>query len=125
MQEGYTPAHIASEQGHTEILALLLANKADVNAASEVHQFKIFNYLWVIDNEIEDFNIVFFILSTILAHETWAIILHGSRSFCMQEGATPAFIGSEQGHAETLALLLANKADINAAMKVQQLPIFK
>jgi ankyrin repeat protein len=43
----------------------------------------------------------------------------------MQEGATPALIASQKGHTETLALLLANKADINAAMKVQQLQIFK
>ena len=52
MQDGFTPARVASEQGHTELLALLLANKADVNAASEVHQFKIFKYLLLIDNEL-------------------------------------------------------------------------
>ena len=70
MQTGATPALIASQNGHTEILALLLANKADINAASEVPQFKIFTYLLLIDNELHDFNIAFFILSTILAHET-------------------------------------------------------
>jgi ankyrin repeat protein len=36
MQDGCTPAYRASEKGHTEILALLLANKADINAASKV-----------------------------------------------------------------------------------------
>jgi ankyrin repeat protein len=45
MQNGFTPAHEASENGRTEALALLLANKADINAASEVLQFKILNYL--------------------------------------------------------------------------------
>jgi ankyrin repeat protein len=43
----------------------------------------------------------------------------------MQRGATPAFIASEKGHTQTVALLLANKADINAAMKVQKFKIFK
>jgi ankyrin repeat protein len=43
----------------------------------------------------------------------------------MQIGATPAYIASFQGHSQTLALLLANKADINAATKVQQFKIFK
>ena len=52
MQTGATPAYIASETGHTEILALLLANKADINAAEEVQQFKIFKYLLLIDNEL-------------------------------------------------------------------------
>ena len=60
MQGFSTPAFIASQNGHTETLALLLANKADVNAASEVHQFNIFKYLLLIDNELQDFNIAFF-----------------------------------------------------------------
>ena len=64
MQGGFTPAFIASQNGHTQTLALLLANKADINAASEVQQLKIFKYLLLIDNELQDFNIAFFIFST-------------------------------------------------------------
>ena len=60
MQNGATPAYIASENGHTEILALLLANKADIYAANEVQQFKIFKYLLLIDNELQGFKIAFF-----------------------------------------------------------------
>ena len=69
MQDGWTSACTASLNGHTETVALLLANKADINAANKVHQFKLFKYLSVIDNEIEDLNIATFILSTILTHE--------------------------------------------------------
>jgi hypothetical protein len=43
MQDGLTPAYGASISGHTETLAFLLANKADINAASKVQQLKIFN----------------------------------------------------------------------------------
>jgi hypothetical protein len=75
MQNGATPAFIASQNGLNEALALLLANKADINAAMKVHQFKIFKYLLLIDNELQDFNIAFFILSTILAHENINYIL--------------------------------------------------
>jgi ankyrin repeat protein len=39
MQGGFTPAYVASANGHTETLALLLANKADINAASKVQRF--------------------------------------------------------------------------------------
>ena len=88
MQNGVTPAYIASQNGHTEILALLLANKADINAASEVQQLRIFKYLLLIDNELHDFNIAFFILSTILAHEnmnyylTWfTLVLYAGRFY--------------------------------------------
>jgi ankyrin repeat protein len=45
MQNGTTPAFFASAKGYTEIVALLLANKADINAADKVQQFKIFKYL--------------------------------------------------------------------------------
>jgi hypothetical protein len=45
MQRGFTPVYIASAKGHTETVALLLANKADINAACGVQQFKIFKYL--------------------------------------------------------------------------------
>ena len=87
MQGGATPAYIASENGHAETLALLLANKADINAADKVQQFKIFRYVLLVDNELQDFNIAFFILSTILAHEnmnyylTWfTLVLYSGRS---------------------------------------------
>ena len=45
MQDGSTPAMIASYNGYTETAALLLANKADVKVADKVQQFKIFKYL--------------------------------------------------------------------------------
>ena len=63
MQGGATPAFIASQNGHTEVLALLLANKADINAASEVQQFKIFKYLLLIDNKLQDSNSFFHIIN--------------------------------------------------------------
>ncbi len=52
MQDGATPAYIASEEGRTEILEFLLANKADINAASEVKLCNIIKYLLLIDNEL-------------------------------------------------------------------------
>jgi len=42
IQDGNTPAIVASYNGHTKTLALLLSNKANVNAAVKVFQFKIF-----------------------------------------------------------------------------------
>jgi ankyrin repeat protein len=60
MQDGDTPALLASYYGRTETLALLLASKADINAANKVQQFKIFSYLSVIDKELEFFDISFF-----------------------------------------------------------------
>jgi ankyrin repeat protein len=45
MQDGRTAAYAASINGHTETLALLLANKVDVNSAVEVKPFKSFSCL--------------------------------------------------------------------------------
>jgi ankyrin repeat protein len=55
MQDGVTPAYIASEEGRTEILSLLLANKADFNAANKVQQLRILKYLLLIDNHFSRF----------------------------------------------------------------------
>jgi ankyrin repeat protein len=44
--------------------------------------------------------------------------------FCVQDGKTPAILASHKGHTETLALLLANKANVNSAAKVQQFKLF-
>ncbi len=65
MQNGSTPAYIASAKGHAETVVFLLTNKADINAANKVQQFKMFKYLSVIDDELGDFNIAFFILSRV------------------------------------------------------------
>ena len=54
MQDCYIPVYAASQKGHTETLAILLANKADINAADKVHQLKIFQYLYLIDSELQD-----------------------------------------------------------------------
>ena len=88
MQNGITQAYIASQNGHTETLALLLANKADINAANKVQQFKIFKQLQLIDNKLQDFNMAFFKLSMNLAHEninyysTWfTLVLYAERCY--------------------------------------------
>jgi ankyrin repeat protein len=54
MQDGHTPAIVASSKGQTETLALLLANEADVNSADKVHQFKLLSCLLFIYNKFED-----------------------------------------------------------------------
>jgi ankyrin repeat protein len=45
MQDGFTSVYRASKNGHTEALALLLTNKADINVASKVQQFKFLKFL--------------------------------------------------------------------------------
>ncbi len=45
MQDGITPAYRASQNGHTEALALLLTYKADITLADKVQQFNVLKYL--------------------------------------------------------------------------------
>ncbi len=61
MQYGDTPAIAASLNGHTETLALLLANKADVNSADKVQKFKLYSCLQFIYNELQDKDISVYI----------------------------------------------------------------
>jgi hypothetical protein len=59
MQGGFTPAYVASQCGHTQTLALLLANKADINAAMKVQQLKIFKYLLLIETNFMILTLLF------------------------------------------------------------------
>jgi hypothetical protein len=86
--QGGSLAHLASQRGHTETLALLLANKADINATRKVQQFVIFKCFQLIYNDLQDFYIPFFILATILAHDnmyyyltSFTILLHVGRFY--------------------------------------------
>ncbi len=44
MQNGETAVYRAVDNQNAAVLALLLANKADVNTENQVHQFEIFKY---------------------------------------------------------------------------------
>jgi hypothetical protein len=44
--------------------------------------------------------------------------------FCVQNGRTLAYLASQRGHTETLALLLSNNADVNAAANVKYSRIY-
>jgi hypothetical protein len=103
MQGGCTPAYVASQNGHTQTLALLLAHKADINAVNKVHQLKIFKFVLLIDNELQELKIAFYILSTILAHEnmkyflTWfTLVLYAGR-FYPSVNSFPTWTHSNSG----------------------------
>jgi hypothetical protein len=45
--------------------------------------------------------------------------------FYTQDGRTPAYAASQNGHTKSLELLLSNNADVNAVSKVQRFNIFR
>ena len=48
---------------------------------------------------------------------THGLFTHG---VCMQDGNTPLLLASDNGHRETVEVLLAHKADVNAKSKVNR-----
>ncbi len=44
-------------------------------------------------------------------------------AFCLQDGATPLFIASQEGHLEVVERLIAARANVNTGIKVQPLQI--
>ena len=50
-----------------------------------------------------------------VSHASWSV--HGA---CMQNGSTPLTLASFKGHHETVEVLLAHKADVNAKNKASQ-----
>ncbi len=97
-------------------MKLLLANKADINVANKVQSLK---YLHTYDRCATNCKInailrIHFIYDVSAYNHSHLFKIR----FCMQDGCTPAYRASEKGRTEILALLLANKADLNAASKV-------
>jgi ankyrin repeat protein len=117
MQDGFTLSISASQGGHTQTLALLLANKANIGAANKVQQlyYSVAYYSFTTSCKVSLF--LFYIISdfSILKHAYLLNMVH--LCFCIQDGNAPAIVASQYGHTETLALLLANKADVNSANK--------
>jgi ankyrin repeat protein len=109
---GFTPLLIASRNGHTEIVRLLLTANADVNAPDKTNGF---TPLWKASQK---------------GHTEIVKLLLTARADVnavdKKEGVSPLWIASRNGHTEVVKLLLTAKADVNAADKTKGVtPLWK
>ena len=104
-----TPLHLAAEEGHAEVVKLLLSQGADVEARD---YYLGCEALWA--EFVEDTPELFGHFS--LARELLS-------SFYYQNGCTPLHLAAEAGHTDVARLLLSHGADVNAEDIWYQMPL--
>jgi ankyrin repeat protein len=102
-----TPLHLAAQYGHKDIVELLLANKADVEAKADGGWTPLLNAVLGGHKEI---------VELLVAHKADVNVMD-------DVGRAPLHVAAENGHAEIAALLLTHKAEINAVNNVGMMPL--
>ena len=96
--EGWTPLHSAAAFGHLDVVRLLLAHKAEIDA-KEISGMTPLHH------------------AAITGHKDVAALLLAKRAKVDVRdnyGMTPLHRAAQQGHQDVAAVLLANKAEVNA-----------
>ena len=111
MNDGATPLFIASQNGHAEVVSLLLGKEGvDVNQATNDGATPL--YIASQEGHAE-------VVSLLLGKEGVDV------NQATNDGATPLFIASQNGHAEVVSLLLGKEGiDVNQATNDGATPLY-
>jgi ankyrin repeat protein len=128
---GYTPLHLATQEGHKDVVAYLLANKADVNAREKDNQTPL--HLAVVRDHKDVAELLLTNNADVnakdkngwtplhwaaaLDHEDMAALLLANNADVnakSSDGTTPLHLATQENDKDIVALLLANNADVNA-----------
>lgn len=97
-EHGYTPLHLAVQEGQKDVAAYLLANKADINARENRNETPL--HIAVVKDNKD--------MAEFLLKNNADINARGTN------GWTPLHWAAALDHKDMAALLLANNADVNA-----------
>jgi ankyrin repeat protein len=130
-EHGWTPLYWAAASGHKDVVALLIANKADVNAFNQhftpLHAAVLNHHLDVADLLIaSNAQVTIFDAAAGGYVENVKAQLKANPALASaadDSGWTALHFGARNGHKGVVELLLAYKADVNANTKIGMTPL--
>ncbi|CAC5381652.1 unnamed protein product [Mytilus coruscus] len=128
--DGVAPLIIASQEGHTKIVQMLINNKADINKCADTGESPLFiacqeghtEIVQMLINNKADINKCTDTGESALfiacqeGHSEIVLMLINYRADidkCTDTRSSPLFIACQKGHTEIVQMLINNKADIN------------
>ncbi|XP_076078809.1 uncharacterized protein LOC143048825 [Mytilus galloprovincialis] len=102
-----SPLYISSEYGYTEVVQMLINNKADINKCIDTGESPL--YIACQEGHIE-------VVQMLINNKA-------DINKCRDTGASPLCIACQVGHTEVVQMLINNKADINKCIYTGESPL--
>ncbi|XP_076108209.1 uncharacterized protein LOC143076365 [Mytilus galloprovincialis] len=140
-KDGVSPLFFACQEGHTEVVQMLINNKADINKCRDVGASPLFiacqkGHTEVVQmlinnkadiNKCTDTGISPLFVACQEGHTEIVQMLINNRADinkCTDNGTSPLFVACQEGHTEVVHMLINNKADINKCNDDGGSPLF-
>ncbi|XP_063448205.1 uncharacterized protein LOC134727748 [Mytilus trossulus] len=103
-----SPLYIACEEGYTEVVQMLIHNKADINKCRNTGESPLYIACQKGHNEVVQ------------------MLINNKADIneCRNTGESPLYIACQKGHNEVVQMLINNKADINKCDVDEKSPLF-
>ncbi|XP_052085420.1 uncharacterized protein LOC127723035 isoform X2 [Mytilus californianus] len=107
-ETGASPLYIACQEGHTEVVQMLIKSNADINKCRETGTSPL--HIACEEGHTEVVQML--------------INYNADINKCTETGTSPLYIASEKGHTEVVRILINNKADIDKCKDMGASPLY-
>ncbi|XP_071147006.1 uncharacterized protein [Mytilus edulis] len=136
-----SPLYMASAYGYTEVVQMLINNKADINKCRDTGESPLFSACYnghtevvqMLINNKADINMCRdtgespLFISCYNGHTEVVQMLINNKAVinkCNDEDVSPLYVACQKGHTEVVQMLINNKADINKCKNRERSPLY-
>ena len=115
-KNGFTPLHLASQEGHTDMASLLLEHKANVNCRAKVASL----FIWILRGNTDNGEIQ-------AAHYLFILMVFSygltDKFLCPQNGLTPMHLAAQEDKVPVAEVLVKYGSEIDPQTKAGYTPL--